>query len=73
MGSAAAAALCLVSAWLLVQLLANPANAVVEASESAASKLGLGTRLPASDGVASELPACVCHNFQSVCACGVVL
>lgn len=58
MKSTAAAALCLVGAWLLVQLLAKPANAVVEASESAASSLGLETRLPAPDGVAFELPAC---------------
>ena len=65
-----AAELCLVGAELLVQLLANPANAVVEASESAASKLGSGTRLPASD--ASELPACTSvsvYRCVGVCVC----
>lgn len=65
MRSAAATAPCLVGALFFVQLLAKPANAVVEDSEAAASKLQLGTRLPASEVLASDVLACVCNDLSA--------
>lgn len=54
---------------LLVQLLAKPANAVVEASEPAAAKLGVETKLPPSDAPACALQQRVRSSGTKISLC----